>query len=154
MNIHMYLPEAAYPGRFVVTEENGRVILLTTEATPLWSRCITSPAGDTVLLKVRYTSRAGESFIFSDITGIRGAYHLRRYEAVVNYHMLNERREMQYNRLEGTVRLTRRGKPIATARILPEYASYFFADIIDPSELLFVSGSLLAVSKELSTSRI
>lgn len=153
MKIHMYLPDAGRPDRFAVTDENRRLLLLTAGDPPPWRRRITDPAGDAVLLNVRYASLSGESFVFSDITGTRGAYHLRRYASVIRYHMLNDRREMQYHKTEGTIKITRRGKMIATARLLPEYAAYFTADIMEQSELLFVTGSLLAVSKELSTSR-
>ena len=152
MKIHMYLADAGQPDRFAVTDENRRLLLLTAGDPPLWRRRITDPAGDAVLLHVRCTSLPGESFVFSDITGTRGAYHLRRYSAVIRYSMLNGRWEMQYHKTESTVKITRRGKTIATARLLPEYAAYFIADITEPSELLFVVGSLLAVSKELSTS--
>lgn len=153
MKIHMYLPDTSQTDRFAVTDENRRLILLTAGKPPQWRRRITDPAENTVLLNVRYASLSGESFVFSDITGTRGTYHLHRYSAVIRYHMLNGRREMQYHRAEGSVKISRRGKQIAAARLLPEYAAYFIADITDPSELLFVTGSLLAVSKELSTSR-
>lgn len=151
MKIHMYLPDAGRTGRFIVTDQN-HLLLLTTEDEPQGRWKITDPAGDTVLLKIRHASLSGESFVFSDITGVRGAYHLRRHASVISYHMLNDRWEMQYHKTERTVKITRRGKKIATARLLPEYAAYFIADITEPSELLFVTGSLLAVSRELSTS--
>ncbi|HCT91471.1 MAG TPA: hypothetical protein DF613_08860 [Lachnospiraceae bacterium] len=154
MKIHMYLPDADQTDRFAVTDENLHLLLLTAGDSPQWRRRITDPSGDAVLLNVRYASLSGESFVFSDITGTRGTYHLRRYSAVIRYHMLNGRREMQYHKADGAVTITRRGKKIATARLLPEYTAYFIADITEPSELLFVVGSLLAVSKELSTSRI
>lgn len=148
MHIHMYLPDADQTDRFAVTDENHRLLLLTAGDPAPWQRRITDAAGDTTLLHVRHSTLPGEHFVFSDITGVRGVYHLHRYESVITYNMLNDRWEMQYHKTARTVKLSRRGKNIASARLLPEYACYFTADIAEPSELLFVTGSLLAVSRE------
>lgn len=149
MLFSMYLPDNAREGCFVITNEENQVVLETAPGDAPASWKISEPSAQFTLLSVRCSSFGGESIVFSDATGTRGTYHVRRYDAAVTYRMLNGRWETQYRKKDGTVSITRRGRRVALARLLPEYRLYFEIDMAEPSELLFTAGSLLAVTTAL-----
>ena len=150
MQFYMYLPDASKPGCFVIADADGTLILRTENPGRSFAPAITDPSGDTQMLKVRYSSVFGDSFIFSDVTGNRGTYHVKEHTAVIEMHMMAGRWDIQYYKPEGTIRIHRLGHRIADATLDPDYALYFHVDMKDSSELLFVVGSLLAVSYFLS----
>lgn len=149
MIFHMYLPDETKKSCFVITNDANQVVLETAPGESPRSWSVSEPSVEFSLLSVRFSSFAGENIVFSDATGIRGTYHIHRYDAMLTYKMLNGRWEMQYMKKSGTVHITRRGKEVASARLLPQYSLYFEIDITEPSELLFTVGSLLAVTPEL-----
>lgn len=146
MQFSMYLPDAGVPGQFVVTDASGKLLLRTENPGHSFCPVITDPAGDTKMLKVRYSSVFGDSFIFSDVTGNRGTYHVKEHKAVIDLHMMTGRWDVRYYKLEGTIHIDRLDKRVADVTLNPDYALYFCIDMKDSSELLFVIGSLLAVS--------
>ena len=146
MQFSMYLPNADMPGQFVVADADGRFILRTENQERSFCPVITDPAGDTQMLKVRYSSVFGDSFVFSDVTGNRGTYHVKEHKAVISMHMMSGCWDIQYYKPEGTIRIDRIGHRVADVTLNPDYALYFSIDMKDSSELLFVIGSLLAVS--------
>lgn len=146
MLFSMYLPNAEDPSRFVVADASGNLLLCTENPGRLYCPVITDPAGDTKMLKVRYSSVFGDSFVFSDITGNRGTYHVKEHKTFLSMHMMSGRWDVRYYKPENTIRIDRQGKRVADVTIEPDYALYYSIDMKDDSELLFVVGSLLAVS--------
>ena len=146
MQFFMYLPDASIPGQFVITDASGNLLLRTENRGRSFCPVITDPAGDTEMLKVRYSSVFGDSFVFTDVTGNRGTYHVKEHKAVISMHMMSGCWDIQYYKPEGTIRIDRIGHRVADVTLNPDYALYFSIDMKDSSELLFVIGSLLAVS--------
>lgn len=142
----MYLPDAGAFGQFVVTDASGNLLLRTENPGRSFCPVITDPAGDTEMLRVRHSSVFGDSFVFSDITGNRGTYHIKEHKAAIFMHMMAGRWDVQYYKPGGTIRIDRLGKRVADVTLDPDYALYFSIDMKDSSELLFVVGTLLAVS--------
>ena len=150
MQFSMYLPDASKPGCFVIADADGTLILRTENPGRSFAPAITDPSGDTQMLKVRYSSIFGDSFVFSDVTGNRGTYHVKEHKAVIEMHMMSGRWDVQYYKPENTIHIDRLGHRVADVTLDPDYALYFRVDMKDSSELLFVIGSLLAVSYFLS----
>ena len=146
MQFSMYLPDADQPGNFAIVDADGHLILCTENPGRSFAPVITDPAGDMTMLKVRYSPVFGDSFVFSDVTGNRGTYHVKEHKAVIDMHMMAGRWDVQYYKTEGTIRIDKVGHRIADVTLDPDYALYFHIDMKDSSELLFVVGSLLAVS--------
>ena len=146
MQFHMYLPDADRPENFIITDDRNTPVLKTTSDGLSWNRLITNPAGDMTMLKVRYSSVFGDSFVFSDVTGNRGTYHVKGHTALIDMHMMTGRWDLRYYKPEGTVTVKRLDKVVAEASIDPDYALYFHIDLKDSAELLFTVGSLVAVS--------
>ncbi len=146
MQFYMYLPNAEAPDQFVVTDDTHALLLRTENAGAGYAPVITNPAGDMTMLKVRYSSVFGDSFVFTDVTGNRGTYHTNVHKDVVTMHMMTGGWDVQYYKPEGTVKINKLRKRVADVTLLPDYALCFSIDLKDTSELLFVVGSLLAVS--------
>lgn len=146
MQFSMYMPENARPGEFVITDPDGQLLLRTRNEGHSFAPVITNPAEDMQMLKVRYSSVFGDSFVFSDVTGNRGTYRVKDHRSVIDMHMMAGRWDLRYYEPDGTVLIRHLDKVAANVTLQPDYALYFSIDLKESSELLFVVGSLLAVS--------
>lgn len=146
MQFSMYMPENARTGEFVIADQDGQLLLRTTNEGHTFSPVITNPAGDMQMLKVRYSSVFGDSFVFSDVTGNRGTYRVKDHRSVIDMHMMAGRWDLRYYEPDGTVLIRHLDRVAAHVTLSPDYALYFSIDLEESSELLFVVGSLLALS--------
>ncbi len=146
MFFSMYTTEPAKPGQFVITDADGQLVLRTANEGHAFCPIVTNPAGDMQMLKVRYSSVFGDSFVFSDVTGNRGTYRVKEHRAVIDMHMMTGRWDLRYYEPDRSVVIRHLDRIVAEVTLLPEYDMYFQIDLKNTSELLFVVGSLLAVS--------
>lgn len=146
MFFSMYTTEPAKPGQFVIADADGQLVLRTANEGHAFCPIVTNPAGDMQMLKVRYSSVFGDSFVFSDVTGNRGTYRVKEHRAVIDMHMMTGRWDLRYYEPDRSVVIHHLDRIVAEVTLLPEYDMYFQIDLKDTSELLFVVGSLLAVS--------
>ncbi len=146
MLFSMYTTDPTACGQFVIADADGQLVLCTSNEGHSFCPIVTNPAGDMQMLKVRYSSFLGDSFVFSDVTGNRGTYRVKEHRSVIDMHMMSGRWDLRYYAPDRSVVIRHLDKIAASVTLLPEYDMYFQIDLKDTSELLFVVGSLLALS--------